>query len=74
MVVVPTTGNVVVFGTEDGSKAAFYVYESNGEWKKQKTVRSLCGHKSNVKLLAIATEGKDEVLVSCDKCKKNKIA
>ena len=73
MVVAPTTGNVVVFGKEDSSKAAFYVYESNGEWKKQKTVSSLCGHTSNVKLLAIATEGKDQVLVSCDKCKNIKL-
>ena len=38
MVVAPATGNVVVFGTEDGSKAAFHVYESNGEWKKQQRI------------------------------------
>ena len=73
MVVAPTSGNVVVFGTEKGAQAAFHIYENKAKWRKQKTVSSLCGHTSNVKLLAMAIDNKDKVLVSCEKCKNIKV-
>ena len=70
--VIPSTGQVVVFGSKTslaGQDYAFYFFDSNGK-PTGRELSNLCGHPPNLcSLLCLFVYGREHLVVSCYECR-----